>query len=1627
MQANMIDLSSLNSTEEIIRRDNIITNILSYLNGGSKIIYIEGEDGIGRTTLVRLIHEKQKQNSMLLELDSRSLYGSDIETVKFNMYDSLHKFYYKTDYSSDEELSEGALPWLLNKCHNRLKNKNNSYYIIVDGLSDIKNEDAEKIIYHLPLSKTFKNFKIIVTGSKDGCNRFKDYDGFQPYPLPGFSDYETKKFFTGYTINDDILSDIHLTSVGNPGYLASIRRRLNSGEKAEQIAAKLPDNLPRALVEEWNNANITDPQLCNILSLVASGMNVIKVDILAEIFRMEVSTIVNSLNKYRFVLINEDRIEFISEPFRKFIDKKLEDYKSDSLSAFAEYLNDRPDIAEAIGGIPKFFYEAGDYDKALAYLDDEVFLKIIRNTNSLKNLKQNTKYGVLSAISTKATEIVIGHSLKASAAESLSKIKVWESELDALMALGMYEDAVSLASMATMVEDRFHAFAQILKHKALNNQDPDHELLEQLRILYDSLDKAALGERAVDMAQDIQIFDPIMAIDLIKSSLGVQDDPNATDIAFARLAMASYASREDPKRAKDTDYGDHIGSPELRNLARSFRIAEKYEDIEEILTSFREIEKINDQIVVIRNWVNANKRRPVALDVSLYGIDLVISSSEYSPNAKVFYDISLPIEDSKDKEKMYEFISKVDSQIKSIKSIGPLEDYYNLCMLLSSGEILTNPTDALNRLKLVYDEVSIESNLILKANVLSRLLNTIGNHASKLKCKECDSLDKECRMAFENVADELLTGTADHYESLKKAITNLCLYSFDYTEHFIDQINTQYSRNWLIDDIIRTLAKRKAESQEFEKGLSMFFKIDTQEVRDPLVINLLNSLLDENNGLELSEELLKIIKEVPQIREYPLRCLALSQLICYQVTNKDSRLGTVEDILDELVETWKLINESWIRIEIGFKIVGKLANYDIDAAHRFLSKTKEERLCTKINSDKSAVTAYVALLITIRAFSGILTKRNDTIEDLENIINNINLMPGDTIKVSLFTDLAHRAHVCDREDIFKKVVDEYLRPTINRYEDCPELYWTMVINASPVLYFSHSKTTLDTLQKFPEDLCENGALKIINSILTKKPAHDPIDRSKVKHRSLTYVDIIDVLEILQLIKRDYKLYQELSELADLYMEHDKEYTSQQKNDVENRIKKIIKKQLPNTKGIQHQGYVIICSAQVIRMFHRNDAEHWNHLIDKANIIPNKADRSLVLGTIYGVMPPNLLQHKILKFEEIENLIDELPTASERTTHYVSLAYHIRRNSDPNAQKLLRKSMATSFESNSGSMNESRHEVLNIAYQISPELAANLASLADEDPARAYLKEDLNRQLNILELKKDLYSPNNSLDKIKDPKDTYPEAAWRQLASLNANLIPASSVEKTFNSIKIAASLPLEDAYPILSCLVENLVVRYKDTDQSKTILRPIFTHLLRSTEIIMAMTNFVAYNESIMPLSPVMTGNETFALIKPGQYGRAKEFFRNWIENYVSGPLFICDQYFSVNDIEWLFLIQSANPELRVTIVTSRKMNKYEDLKLEYINQWRASYDSDPLPITVYLIDSGGKKESFIHDRWCLSESGGLEIGTSFNSLGRQESKMKITPCEEAKEQYTSLMIAIATRTTPGNHERIDVETITIT
>jgi hypothetical protein len=131
--------------------------------------------------------------------------------------------------------------------------------------------------------------------------------------------------------------------------------------------------------------------------------------------------------------------------------------------------------------------------------------------------------------------------------------------------------------------------------------------------------------------------------------------------------------------------------------------------------------------------------------------------------------------------------------------------------------------------------------------------------------------------------------------------------------------------------------------------------------------------------------------------------------------------------------------------------------------------------------------------------------------------------------------------------------------------------------------------------------------------------------------------------------------------------------------------------------------------------------------------------------------------------------------------------------------------------------------------------------------------------------------------------------------------------------------------------------------------------------------------------------------VNAGSREKALQFLRNWFTDEVKEYLKICDQFFGPSDLEVLSLLLSANPKCKVYILTSKRHHDQEGISLsndEYVQHWRRISDQDPPETEIVIVGIESSDKSPIHDRWWLTEGGGLRIGTSYNSLGKTQDSM---------------------------------------
>ena len=407
------------------------------------------------------------------------------------------------------------------------------------------------------------------------------------------------------------------------------------------------------------------------------------------------------------------------------------------------------------------------------------------------------------------------------------------------------------------------------------------------------------------------------------------------------------------------------------------------------------------------------------------------------------------------------------------------------------------------------------------------------------------------------------------------------------------------------------------------------------------------------------------------------------------------------------------------------------------------------------------------------------------------------------------------------------------------------------------------------------------------------------------------------------------------------------------------------------------------------------------LIQTARNIPNVADRAYVLCIIAVALPTKLISKRNEIVEDARVMIDSIPADLDRVDRCIQLADMMIGIDSTVSKRYLKEAMEFSLSATDPeSVYFSQKRIIDLAHRIDESYAATLASLVDDDPARAKNQRGLKRQLNVLNAKKEMINQTSSKSDLSTAKTDYPKAAWMNLGGLNANRVEPIHFEYVQQYIEASAEFPLQESYPILAWIIENAIRRVGNTEQARTFLVPMFEATLMGAELAgrIAARSLVRFKE--LKKNVIRSSSTTSIVIKAGEREKALQFVREWFSKELKEYLKICDPYFGPDDLEVLQMIRSLNPSCKVLILTSKKQQDGlpQPLDETFRTHWRIRIsDQDPPDTEIAVVGTETSGELPIHDRWWLTSGSGLRVGTSYNSLGRTKtSEISILSAEEA-------------------------------
>ena len=328
-EAEVLSIISVCSTfpealEVEVPRENMISTLVGQLKRNTEIIVVEGEEGIGKTTLMSQFARAHRDQTLSAFVSDTSRYAWDPMMVAQNLHEqiqfALGNMKFRKPPASD---IHSTLRNDVAQLQKKANWERTTYYFLIDGLEDVPQVESgavDQILDLLPIG--LSTFRFLLTGSTEKLAALrKGRITLKPWTLPPFSLDETVKLFRDLEVSREHFETIYkLSNKGIPGKLAAVRRICASaGSTPDQVLTNFGEHAPNLLEEEWSVVTKAPEEMHFALAAVCFDTRRHNLHTLARLCGIEISRLKGFLESCTFVQWTgcERHLSFASY-FRKF-------------------------------------------------------------------------------------------------------------------------------------------------------------------------------------------------------------------------------------------------------------------------------------------------------------------------------------------------------------------------------------------------------------------------------------------------------------------------------------------------------------------------------------------------------------------------------------------------------------------------------------------------------------------------------------------------------------------------------------------------------------------------------------------------------------------------------------------------------------------------------------------------------------------------------------------------------------------------------------------------------------------------------------------------------------------------------------------------------------------------------------------------------------------------------------------------------------------------------------------------------------------------------------------------------------------------------------------------------------
>ncbi|WP_020071109.1 hypothetical protein [Paraburkholderia caledonica] len=1593
-----------------IARSNVLDTIDRALDSNS-IVFLEGDPVSGKSELAAQYMSRHEGRAIGVFLTAGSPMFYSQSFFRLALCEQIHYLVHRNEPTIEPPVSEE----LFHRYILRLQSmgRRSPITFVVDGLEDAEKADrANTIDIFSQLPSVQSEFKFLITGS-DRLFRELNLQKRGAVKIPPFSlsEPETEAYLADLQLPAEDARALHVYAGGNIGSLHMVRTLLQDGTRIDDLLSDKRGTLGRLLEHEWNSLQLDEPSELLLATVVFSHAPLTSAA-LSELTGIDNDGVVGRLKRFRFIGATSGLWSVRSEAQRRFIGDKLADLQKAVEEKLIDRLLSMKEERDGVVTLPSQLVAAGKHAEALKVLSCDHFARLLTHESSLRSLKRHAEFGVISARQGDDTYSELRFSLIQSAINGTTLAASSTYEIEALLSLGKEDAAAALALTAATSEERLRQLAAAAGCFAKKGKTVPEQVIATMRDLLAELEGELSEPVLISIAAEILQVDLDLALQILEKS----DEPrsrrrDATTVPQPETSDTLGARNQEPNSSTVRVEA----TAKIRPVLDAAEFLVKNMNADHVLDRASHLEE-SHKLFLLQRWLEVHRRDARAHEVALAGLDIVLRDTSTAPKLKDLREIAIVAPHITDQQISDRVISRLEAQSGVLTAHGTSEDAVRLRMLLLRGRQRWNPEAVDSDLIDLFAQVHTVSDVGIRTACYAWMLYHIGLLRDKDLLEERTGVIAETTKHLLDATDLLLAQTAEHYVASVDAIRAICMAAPDRALGLVSRFNTRARRDKGFVQVVRCLAINKTYNDHAAIVVSGIEQIVDAEEREKLILYLLYRISKDqsvDNNAPVEPRLLVLWKQIPHGARR-----VQSMVLTYKIINTSASLRKPTTLLEEALDLWRDVPDSSLRVDVGYWVVSELATVDQRSAERWLDMVRDE---AKVSSAPSFLASSQLFLVTGlagRVFAKYVAEcPQDFDAALSRLSNIVAMIPAAEEQAQVWAEIGVQLFFRPQRDLSQKIVERKIEPLLGAYLDNNQsLQQSILFHVAPLLYLISADAANARIDRYVEIEKRDQLRDLIAVTILRKmlPSNFYQERNRTQF-DLSYSEAIAVLAQIKLMSEDSCIYNNVSRLCNS-LGAKKNRSSIRRNQVADilvDLKKVVEEKLPDVNNIRHEGFLIACLAEILRcQIHetrQRDNNQWLNLLNRAKAITNGADRVIVVTIVASCAGGLGPFADGLWFDGVKHDIQNIPSDRDRIERYQWVAEIIEPFDKGKCRILLKEAMLASNHFTDDGLMDKRQKMLDLAHNIDPALVDEMIAILDDDEASDGPKSALKEHHKLLDARKEAATDVTRLSLQDHTLLDLTEIAVRNVGAMNAGRQIAQQPKVFMDLASKSKHFPFPLSYPVWLWIVESALK--KSTQQiAQKSLPQLFESLCSAADVAVSL---LVRSGGGLRTTLLEVGD---SIVGPGSRGQLFVRLREWVAAQSENQIYISDPYFGPDDLEVIKTIAEVSPATRIVVLSSKeevqRLTKGRTAEEVFRDAWDELCDGCPPQTDMFIIGYGTEGKHPIHDRWIVTDHGGLRLGTSANSIGGMRiSEISEMDCQQAQEKVAAIRHLLARET----------------